>query len=58
MASIKNWILVKFASFLKLIRGEVPTSVLIKRGMVVGKNFNRLGGENRWFFSVSYKFWR
>lgn len=47
MASIKNWILVKFASFLKLIRGEVPTSVLIKRGMVVGKNFNRLGGENR-----------
>lgn len=47
MANIKNWILVKFASLLKLIRGEVPTSVLIKRGMVVGKNFNRLGGKNR-----------
>lgn len=43
MANIKKWILVKFASLLKLIRGEVPTSVLIKRGMVVGEIFNRWG---------------
>lgn len=46
MEGIRNWILVKFASLLKLIRGEVPTSVLIKRGMIVGENFNRLGGKN------------
>lgn len=47
MEDIRNWILVKFASLLKLIRGEVPTSVLIKRGMIVGENFNRFGGKNR-----------
>lgn len=31
-------------SFFRLIRGEVPTSVLIKRGLQVGKNFNRQQG--------------
>lgn len=47
MEDIKNWMLVKFASLLKLFRGEVPTSVLIKRGMIVGENFNRFGGKNQ-----------
>ena len=47
MEDIKNWMLVKIASLLKLFRCEVPTTVLIKRGMIVGENFNRFGGENQ-----------
>lgn len=41
---LRNWLLIKIASVIRLIRGEVPTSALVKKGMIVGRNFNRLGG--------------
>lgn len=31
-------------SFLRLLRGEIPTSILQKRGLLVGRNFNRQQG--------------
>ncbi len=35
----------KIKSYIKwILRGEIPTSVLIKRGLKVGKNFNRQRG--------------
>lgn len=39
-----TFLITKFANIVRFIRGEVPTSYLVKRGMVVGRNFNRLGG--------------
>lgn len=44
MKKIVASIIVFFSSILRFLRGEVPTSVLIKRGLIVGKNFSRQGG--------------
>ena len=41
---IKDLIIVKIANLVRLLRGEVPTSFLIKRGLIVGKRFSRQGG--------------
>lgn len=41
---IKDVIIVKIANLIRLIRGEVPTSFLIKRGLIVGERFSRQGG--------------
>jgi maltose O-acetyltransferase len=41
---MKARLLYFFASIVRMIRGEVPTDILIKRGMKVGKNFSREGG--------------
>lgn len=54
---MKN-ILKNFISDLKMqLRGEVPTNKLIKMGLKVGKNFNRLGGciidySHCWLISI------
>jgi hypothetical protein len=41
---MKSRIIVFLASIVRMLRGEVPTSMLIKWGMKVGKNFGRQGG--------------
>lgn len=41
---MKEKILLLLASLSRLIRGEVSTERLIKKGMIVGKNFTRQGG--------------
>jgi maltose O-acetyltransferase len=41
---MKNKIIEFIGSILRLIRGEVSTSLLVKRGLKVGKNFSRQGG--------------
>ena len=41
---IKDVIIVKIANLVRLLRGEMPTSFLIKRGLIVGKRFSRQGG--------------
>lgn len=33
---IKDVIIVKIANLVRLLRGEMPTSFLIKRGLIVG----------------------
>lgn len=44
MNKLKEKILVLLASLSRLIRGEVSTKYLVKKGMVIGKNFSRQGG--------------
>lgn len=41
---IKDVIIVKIANLVRLLRGEMPTSFLIKRGLIVGERFSRQGG--------------
>ena len=41
---MKAFIIKFLASLVRMLRGEVPTNTLIKRGMVVGDNFSREGG--------------
>ena len=41
---VKPFVLQCVASVVRTIRGEVSTATLIKRGLVVGKNFSRQGG--------------
>ena len=41
---MKKKIIQTIANIIRLIRGEVSTSFLIKRGLKVGKNFSRQGG--------------
>ncbi len=44
MSKLKEKIIVFLASLSRSIRGEISTDYLIKKGMIVGKNFSRQGG--------------
>lgn len=41
---IKNFVIVRIANLIRLLRGEISTSILVKRGLIVGDGFSRQGG--------------
>lgn len=50
---LKEWCLVRVSSVIRLLRGEVSTSSLVKQGLTVGSNFSRQGGVR---IDASYPF--